>query len=74
MEFIGRNTLSILLFHFFVLMTTHVIFHKIQPNANNYAFPHYLFHFITTTIVCMGLAWCVDRFCPWLLKFPKKMY
>lgn len=69
-EQIGCNTLPILLLHFYVLMTSHVLFHKIMPMVNNYLFPVYLLHFSIAAVACLFIAKVIKRWFPWLIKYP----
>lgn len=73
LEYIGRNTLPILLFHFYVLMVLHVLMHKLFPEVNNFVFPYNALHFVVAVICCCALAWGMKRFLPWMLKWPSKV-
>lgn len=71
-EFIGRNTIPILQMHFFVLMITHVLLHKVTPTVDNMVFPIYLLHFTIAVVACCIYSNLVNKFCPWLLKWKKR--
>ena len=70
-EFVGCNTLPFLLFHFFVLMISHVLFHKVMPTVDNMAFPTYLLHFFIAVVACCVYSEIVKKICPWLIKWNK---
>ena len=67
-EFVGRNTIPILQMHFFVLMVTHVLWHKVIPTADNMAFPTYVLHFVVAVAACCIYSKVINRYCPWLVK------
>ena len=71
-EFVGRNTIPILQMHFYVLMITHVLLHKVMPTVDNMAFPTYLLHFAIAVVACCIYSEMVNKFCPWLLKWNKR--
>lgn len=71
-EFVGRNTIPILQMHFFVLMMTHVLWHKVVPHADNMEFPTYLLHFMIAVVACSLYSKAINKFCPWLLRFKLK--
>lgn len=71
-EFVGRNTIPILQMHFFVLMITHVLWHKVAPHANNMEFPTYLLHFMIAVVACSLYAKAINKFFPWMLRWNYK--
>lgn len=74
LQYVGRNTIPILLIHFFVLMLTHVLLHKIMPEIDNYRFPIYILHFAIAISACCGFSWIVNSYCPWMLKLRFNKY
>lgn len=71
-EFVGRNTIPILQMHFFVLMITHVLWHKVAPHANNMEFPTYLLHFMIAVVACSLYAKAINKYFPWMLRWNYK--
>lgn len=71
-EFVGRNTIPILQMHFFVLMITHVLWHKVVPHADNMEFPTYLLHFMIAVVACSLYAKMINKNFPWMLRWNYK--
>lgn len=66
------TNIPILQMHFFVLMITHVLWHKVAPHANNMEFPTYLLHFMIAVVACSLYAKAINKYFPWMLRWNYK--
>ncbi len=70
LQYVGRNTLIILFFHFYFLWISRFLFANMIGVDNNYQFPIYLIHFVIALSGSLMVVYLQNKFYPGILKYP----
>ena len=73
-EYIGKNSILFLFFHFYALDFSHMMFNKLFVSGLNNSFPYYLIHFVVALTLCFILSYLTDRFFPFLGNCDKLIF